>query len=50
MPITLDRFMQMEYPVYSDPSDPRVSEWCRHWGSRPGFEKLDTIRVTEAGG
>ena len=23
MPITLDRFMQMEYPVYSDPSDPR---------------------------
>ena len=48
MPITLDRFMQMEYPVYSDPSDPRVSEWGRHWGSRPGFEKLDTIRVTEA--
>lgn len=47
MSITLDKFVQIECPVYSDPSDPRVRQWCRHWESRPGFDRLDTIRVTE---
>ncbi len=47
MSITLDKFVQIEYPIYSDPSDPRVSQWCSHWESRPGFDKLDTIRITE---
>lgn len=47
MSIMLDKFVQIECPVYSDPSDPRVSQWCRHWESRPGFDRLDTIRITE---
>lgn len=47
MSITLDKFIQVKASLYDDPNDPRVEEWCRHWASRPGFDKLDSIRLTE---
>ena len=47
MSITLDKFIQVKASLYDDPNDPRVEGWCRHWASRPGFDKLDSIRLTE---
>ena len=47
MSITLDKFIQVKASLYDDPNDPRVEGWCRHWESRPGFDKLDSIRLTE---
>ena len=48
MSITLEKYGMLQMPVYSDADDPRVEGWCRHWSSRPGFDRLDSVRATES--
>lgn len=46
--IQLDKMGCMQLDLYTNPNDPRRARWYSCWTSHNGFEKLDTIRGTEA--
>lgn len=46
--IQLDKMGCMQLDLYTNQKDPRCARWYSCWTSPTGFEKLDTIRGTEA--